>query len=157
MIDENKLEEIRERIAGASDKEKYSSQSIVDVAALLKMIDDARISPLHIDGCPAKPKSKERNAADILAAAADTFRERRAIYGDNYIKVGAMFAVLYPDGLTLRTADDFSRFELFMFVIVKLSRFSNSQMTHVDSIHDACVYAAMLEVLTTARPVGEKA
>lgn len=108
----------------------------------------------------ASPKAESRatgqarDAADVLAEAAETFRERRKVYGDNYLKYGKLCEALYPGGLTLRTADDFSRFELFTFVLVKLSRFSNSGLSHKDSVHDAAVYCAMLEVLTTSRPVG---
>jgi hypothetical protein len=32
-------------------------------------------------------------------------------------------------------------------MVVKLTRFANSGLTHEDSIHDAAVYAAMVESL----------
>ena len=32
-------------------------------------------------------------------------------------------------------------------MIVKLTRFSNSELSHLDSIHDCAVYAAMVESL----------
>lgn len=108
------------------------------------------------DGSRGGAYGAKRTAADVLAEGAATFRERRKIYGDNYLKVGSLLATLYPAGLALRTPDDFSRFELFMFMLVKLSRFSNSGLTHTDSVHDAAVYGAMLEVLTTSRRVGEE-
>ena len=89
-----------------------------------------------------------RTVPEILEAAAATYRERNAIYGDNYKNTGAVMRALFPDGVTLVTADDFNRWCLFELVIVKLTRFTNSGLTHIDSIHDAAVYAAMLESLT---------
>ena len=89
-----------------------------------------------------------RTVPEILETAAATYRERNAIYGDNYKNTGAVMRALFPDGVKLVTADDFNRWCLFELVIVKLTRFTNSGLTHIDSIHDAAVYAAMLESLT---------
>jgi hypothetical protein len=129
---------------------------------LAKLAKAARGEPDVNDGedyarrPPGRATEADRSAADVLAEGAETFRERRKIYGDNYLKYGKLCEVLYPNGLTLRSADDFSRFELFTFILVKLSRFSNSGLTHKDSVHDAAVYCAMLEVLTTDRKVGDE-
>lgn len=84
------------------------------------------------------------NAADILDAMAATFRERNAVYGDNFKMVGKMMAVLFPNGAPpeLLHSDQFHLFEL---ILVKLSRYAISGLQHVDSIHDAGVYCAMCE------------
>ena len=87
------------------------------------------------------------NAADVLAAMAETYRERNKVYGDNYKVVGSIMRALFPDGVTLRTADDYNTWHLFELLIVKITRFANTGRQHKDSIHDAAVYAAMIESL----------
>lgn len=86
-------------------------------------------------------------AADILAEMADTYRERNKVYGDNYKRVGAVMAAMFPNGVDLFTEDDYNVWHLFELMVVKLTRFANSGLTHEDSIHDAAVYAAMVESL----------
>lgn len=106
----------------------------------------------------AAPASEEdfltNSPAHILDQMAETYRERNKVYGDNFLKVGAVFKALYPNGLTLTTEDDFTKFHLFMLLVVKLTRFTNSNLTHQDSIHDIGVYAAMIDSLlrTTTPP-----
>jgi hypothetical protein len=88
-----------------------------------------------------------KTAADILAEMAETFRERNKVYGDNYKRVGAVMAAMFPDGVTLTTEEDYNVWHLFELMVVKMTRFANSSLTHEDSIHDSAVYAAMLESL----------
>jgi len=84
---------------------------------------------------------------EILAAMADTYRERSKQYGNNWRKIGAVMVALYPTGLTLETEDDFNKFHLFLLSMVKLTRLSESGLSHKDSAHDNAVYSAMLESL----------
>jgi hypothetical protein len=86
------------------------------------------------------------SAADVLQEMADTYRERNAVYGSNYKMVGPMMRVLFPDGASaeLLSSDQFHLFEL---MLVKLSRFAISGLQHQDSIHDAAVYAAMIDAI----------
>ena len=86
-------------------------------------------------------------ADKILDSMADTFRERNKVYGDNYKSVGAVMTALFPGGVSLITKEQFNTWHLFELMIVKLTRFANTEMTHKDSIHDAAVYAAMVESL----------
>ena len=88
-----------------------------------------------------------KTAADILAEMADTYRERNKVYGDNYKRVGEVMVALFPEGVTLNTKDEFNVWHLFELMVVKLTRFANSGLTHEDSIHDLAVYAAMVESL----------
>ena len=88
-----------------------------------------------------------------LHTMADTFEERNKVYGDNYKVVGELMAKMYPDGVTLKTPDDFNRWHLFELMVVKLSRFTQSGLTHKDSIHDLAVYAAMVESLTNDKEI----
>ena len=99
-------------------------------------------------------QTKPNNAADILDAMAATFRERNAVYGDNFRMVGKLMAVLFPKGVPPEVlhADHFHLFEL---MLVKLSRYAISNLQHQDSIHDAGVYAAMCEFITIEQQ-GEK-
>lgn len=96
----------------------------------------------------------------ILEAMANTFRERNAVYGDNWKTVGNVMEALFPEGIVLSSPSDFCRWHLLELLVVKLTRFANSGMCHMDSIHDASVYGAMLEAITDpAKPilgVGEK-
>ncbi len=85
-----------------------------------------------------------KTADQILDEAAQTFRDRNAVYGDNFKMVGKMMQVLFPNGVPpeLVVQDHFHLFEL---VLVKLSRYAISNLSHVDSIRDLAVYAAMCE------------
>lgn len=86
----------------------------------------------------------KKDAAMILDQMADTFRQRNAVYGDNYRMVAKLVKVLFPKGVPseLVVTDQWHLFEL---KLVKLSRFAISGLTHIDSIHDDAVYAAMIE------------
>ena len=85
---------------------------------------------------------------ELLDEMALTYRERNAVYGSNYLHVGPVMKGLFPQGVILRTPDDFARWHLVELIVVKLSRFAVSGLTHADSIHDIGVYAAMVESLT---------
>ena len=84
------------------------------------------------------------SAAEILSSMATTYRERNKVYGDNFRNVAPVMKALFPQGVPseLVTTDQFHLFEL---MVVKLSRYANSGLTHQDSIHDLAVYAAMCE------------
>lgn len=97
-------------------------------------------------GIDARRLAVPRNAADILGAMASTYRERNAVYGDNYLAVGKLLGVLFPDGVKHESIKD-PRFHLFCLTLMKLSRYAHSKFTHQDSVHDAAVYCAMSESL----------
>ena len=103
--------------------------------------------------CVAAPQSP-RTVAQILTGAARTYSERNEVYGDNYKRVGAMMRVLFPEGAPpeLLHSDQFHLFEL---ILVKLSRFAISRLSHEDSIHDACVYCAMIEAIVAEQASEE--
>ena len=81
---------------------------------------------------------------EILIEAAETFRERNAVYGDNYKMVGPIMWTLFPNGAPRELLYN-DAFHLLMLLIVKLSRLAVSNLTHQDSARDAAVYAAMIE------------
>jgi hypothetical protein len=81
---------------------------------------------------------------EILIEAAETFRQRNAVYGDNYKMVGPIMAEFFPHGVPYHLLRN-DAFHLFELIIVKLSRLAISNLTHQDSARDAAVYAAMIE------------
>lgn len=84
---------------------------------------------------------------EILLDMAKTFKERNAMYKDNYKMVGTVMVAMFPGGVCLETEADFNRWHLFELLVVKLTRFVNSGLVHEDSIHDIAIYAAMIETL----------
>lgn len=92
----------------------------------------------------APPASPDTSVATILREMAATFEERNAVYGNNYLHVAPVMRALWPDGVPAGLVME-DRWHLFELVIVKLTRFARGNLTHIDSIHDAAVYAAMIE------------
>ena len=86
---------------------------------------------------------------DILKEAAALFDQRHAVYGDNYKKVGAVFAALFPDGVQCTTAHDWNRMHILMLMIVKVTRYTENWARggHQDSLADLAVYGAMLQAI----------
>jgi len=85
--------------------------------------------------------------AEIFREMADTYKDRNIKYGDCMFMVGKLMVVMFPNGITLQTEEDFNKFHQFEWMIGKLTRFVNSGRTHIDSIHDLAVYAAMQEAM----------
>ncbi len=104
---------------------------------------------------PQDPDGIVVSPADLLAKMAETYRERNAVYGDNWRTVGQVMLSLYPDGVHLDTAKAFNEWHLFELIVVKLTRFANSGRTHADSIHDIAVYAAMIEAAILEKEKGK--
>lgn len=100
-----------------------------------------------------KPRPKMTDGeviAVIFGEMAATFKERNTTYGSNYKHVPKMVAVLFPDGVSSELVGS-DQWHLFELILVKLSRFAVSQLTHKDSIHDAAVYSAMIEMILTQK------
>lgn len=99
----------------------------------------------------ANSTHEEGTMPDLLLKALKTQQERAKIYGKSHEKHGNISLALFPDGLVLRTAEDFNRFAVIDLLIVKLNRlseaFSNGEFHH-DSPHDLGVYAFMFEELS---------
>lgn len=87
------------------------------------------------------------SAADKLREAIKTFEARDKVYGKGFLKHGQVLKAMFPDGLTLTTETDFSRWVLFNMVLVKIMRYAENFLKggHQDSIHDLGVYAFLLE------------
>jgi hypothetical protein len=91
----------------------------------------------------------------ILRKQIATFIERNRTYGDNWKALGAL-AILFPNGVTLKTPEDFIRWHLFEWAFGKITRFAGSGMTHTDSLHDAAVYLTMVEAYMEHLDVGKE-
>lgn len=76
-----------------------------------------------------------------------TFRERNAVYGNNFFMVGDVLKALFPDGPpVLETAQDYARYDLLTMIVGKLTRYAKSYSAggHEDSLEDLGVYSAIL-------------
>ena len=149
--------------------EAYSRAGMMDTAA--RHVEDLSVSAeddLHswclseeqlteaqerANGPTAAPQLP-RTVAQILTGAAQTYSERNEVYGDNYKRVGAMMRVLFPEGAPAELLHS-DQFHLFELILVKLSRFAISGLSHEDSIHDACVYCAMIEAIVAEQASEE--
>lgn len=87
---------------------------------------------------------------DILKSMASTFEERNKLYGAAYKRHGDVMAGLFPEGVTLRTEEEFNRYGVLVMIVSKLNRYASNLTRggHKDSAHDMAVYAAMLEEMT---------
>jgi hypothetical protein len=96
-----------------------------------------------------KTVTEPKNAADYLSEGAATYRERNAVYGDNYKQFGNVMKGLFPKGLRASTVDEFNRLGVLVQVVSKVSRMAENfnRGGHADSTHDLMVYAAMLAEL----------
>jgi hypothetical protein len=83
-----------------------------------------------------------------LSAAAALFSEREQLYGANYERVGAALSTFFPNGVRLRSPQDFTRYHVLTTMVAKLGRYMfNWSSGHPDSIEDLIVYAAILAAL----------
>lgn len=89
-----------------------------------------------------------KRAPDILEEAAATYRQRNAVYGDNYLRFGNIMKEMFPD--TEVSAQGFNRLGVFVQCLSKLTRYAQNMDKggHYDSALDLSVYAAMLAELT---------
>lgn len=83
----------------------------------------------------------------ILEEMARTYKQRNEMYGENFVTMGPVMKALFPNGIELKTQQDFIVFHLLDWLVGKLTRFVNSGLVHIDSIHDLAVYAAMIEMM----------
>lgn len=84
-----------------------------------------------------------------LHSLANIYEERNATYGDSYHRFGEVLEILFPEGLTLKGANDFNRFIAYFNSMGKLVRYApNFELGgHADSLDDCSVYSQMLRQL----------
>lgn len=85
---------------------------------------------------------------DVLARASRTITEREALYGSGHREHGHILKAFFPEGVTLNTPEQHTRFYLFNQILGKLNRYVKSWDVggHEDSIHDAGNYCHLLEL-----------
>lgn len=88
-----------------------------------------------------------KQADQILLDAANTYAEKNAVYGDNFRNFPATMMGFFPDGIMLKTYEDWMRMQFFFLLSVKMSRYANNFQYggHADSARDMAIYAAMME------------
>lgn len=86
-----------------------------------------------------------RSVPTRLRAAADLFEERNAAYGGNYLTMGAVMSAIYPQGLTVKTQEEWTRLMLQVLRVMKETRYAQNFQKggHEDSLDDLAVYALM--------------
>lgn len=87
-----------------------------------------------------------RKAMRLMDQASATYRERNAVYKDNFLVVGRVMEALFPNGAPrLHDAADFNRWHIFELMIVKITRYvANWDKPDEDSLVDLIPYAAIL-------------
>ncbi len=120
---------------------------VIPMALTFEQADEVKAAHSRGEPLPhgAHYEGEALSPASILAKMAETYRERNAVYGDNWRNVGHVMLALFPNGVHLESAQAFNEWHLFELIVVKLTRFANSKLAHADSIHDIAVYAAMIE------------
>lgn len=104
------------------------------------------------EGLPSSLRAPPQRPSEVLCAMAKTFEARNDTYGDNWRVVGQVMAALHPGrGVSLADSADHELFHLWSLLIVKITRFAASNLSHIDSMHDAAVYAAMIESILQER------
>tara|TARA_R110000744_G_scaffold8696_1_gene28561 strand:- start:3545 stop:3877 length:333 start_codon:yes stop_codon:yes gene_type:complete len=90
-----------------------------------------------------------KSPAECIEEALKTFKQRNESYGDNYLQHGRVMSALFPDGIKLKTVEDWNRFGIINMVVAKLTRYSQKwpevDEGTIDSVHDMGVYSFMLE------------
>jgi len=84
------------------------------------------------------------SVSQILHHMAETFTDRNKVYRDNYLRVGPVMKALFGTDIPSELVVS-DRWHLFELIVIKLTRFATSELSHTDSIHDIAIYAAMIE------------
>lgn len=85
--------------------------------------------------------------ADLLRELAKVKEEKGMEYGDTWDQVGAIMAILFPNGKMLQTKEHFAAWHIFDWSIGKLVRLANTDMKSEDSLNDLIVYLAILQII----------
>ena len=83
---------------------------------------------------------------DHIQKLANIHRERQELYGQDFLQIGPSLMALFPEGVELKTADDFTRLALLLQAHGKLLRYcvNFKRGGHADSLDDLSVYAQLL-------------
>lgn len=98
----------------------------------------------------------QKTVPEMLEASATTYRERNKFYGNNYKNFGEWVSRLFPEGVTVKTPEEWNRMGVLIQKLSKLSRYAEQYEKggHDDSLLDDVVYTTMLRELDSQ--IGEK-
>lgn len=104
------------------------------------------VRSLGYDISAAPPEGFAKRVLDILQGAADVYKDRNAVYKDNFRMVGKTMEALFPEGRPpLVHAAEYDRWHIFELIIVKLTRYANNyDVPHEDSLLDMLPYLGIL-------------
>lgn len=90
-----------------------------------------------------------KSPAQILVDGAETYAIKSEEYGESFRCFTRVMVALFPEGVTIRTYEEWMRIQFFLLKVVKLTRYVQhiNSGGHHDSIHDDMVYSAMLEAV----------
>lgn len=102
--------------------------------------------------------AKQPFVARQLSEMAKLFAQRNRVYGSNYRSFGRIMLALHPEGIHVSSERDLARLGVYIQVVNKLSRYSNSFSGggHADSLDDLSVYSQMLRELDRDVPKQSK-
>ncbi|KKM64274.1 hypothetical protein LCGC14_1502980 [marine sediment metagenome] len=91
-------------------------------------------------------KENEMGVQEILMLAIAEYDLRDSTYGETWRRTGEVYAAMFPEGINLRSAEEFQRYQMFSLAFGKLIRYANNIASggHEDSALDLINYAAML-------------
>lgn len=98
-------------------------------------------------------KSIQAQTQRLLKQMRRLHHERGITYKENYIALGRVMVALFPNGITLKTEEDFIRYDFLNWMMSKVTRFAQADLRHVDSMMDASVYGAMLAAFVTVNDI----
>lgn len=104
----------------------------------------------QVEGLNIDDEIVELTVYSKLLAAAETYKQRNAEYGDSPTKFGRLMTVLFPEGVTCESERDFMRLGIFVQIVGKLSRYNFQNPQHSDTMRDLGVYALMMEHADTS-------
>lgn len=81
-----------------------------------------------------------------LKLLGELYEDRNKTYGAAYKQFGDVLLGLFPEGLQLKTEEDFCRFAIFVHSMGKMVRYARAfnRGGHPDSLNDMSVYSQML-------------
>lgn len=95
-----------------------------------------------------EPKTKN-DVKERLEKLGALFQQRNGDYGDTFRSFGLTMVGFFPEGLTVKTVEDWNRLALYMHVMDKMARYATNfpKGGHKDSLDDVAVYAQILQMI----------
>ncbi len=84
----------------------------------------------------------------VLHRAAEAFLKKNKEYGSAYLRHGEVIAQFFPEGITLKTPNDFFKFHMFNMDIMKSNRIASNlvkKKNHSDSWLDKMTFSSMVK------------